>query len=294
MKPAHIFFAVALLAITSPAIAQDARQIMVKVDQVANHSFSSSARVIQFTTCRYNIASGKLSCREKPRVIKVESVQRSNDVKDLPDRNNKAFNVIIDPVSDKGTATLSFSYAEDEKDSDFWIYLPALAKVKRIVSVSDSSESGALFGSELSTEDADLRKIKDYTYRLLGEEKIRERAAWKVELMPTAYRRTRSYYSKIVVWVDKERSVVLKEDIYDRAGRHYKQRSALDVERIDGVWIVTKGSMNNLFSKRITIWDESGTKLNADIDDEFLTQRSLTDFAYRERMMTKYRGFIKK
>lgn len=294
MKRARILFAAALLAIASPAIAQDARQIMVKVDQVANHSFSSSVRVLQFTTCRYKIAGEKLSCREKPRVIKVENVQRSNDVKGLPDRNNKAFNVIIEPVSDRGTATLSFSYAQDEKDSDFWIYLPALAKVKRIVSVSDSSESGALFGSELSTEDADLRKIKDYTYRLTGQETVRGRQAWVVELTPTAYRRTRSYYSKIVVWVDKERSVALKEDLYDRAGRHYKQRFALNVQRIDGVWIVTKGSMNNLFSKRITMWDESGTKLNVDIDDEFLTQRSLTDFAYRERMMVKYRGFIKK
>lgn len=294
MKHARILFAAALLAIASPAIAQDARQIMVKADQVANHSFSSSVRVMQFTTCRYKIAAGKLSCREKPRVIKVESVHRGYDVKGLPDRNNKAFDVIIEPVNEKGTATLSFSYAEDEKDSDFWIYLPALAKVKRIVSVSDSAESGALFGSELSTEDADVRKIKDYTYRLIGQETVRGRQAWVVELTPTAYRRTRSFYSKIVVWVDKERSVLLKEDLYDRAGRHYKQRSALNVERIDGVWIVTKGSMNNLFSKRITMWDESGTKLNVDIDDEFLTQRSLTDFAYRERMMVKYRGFIKK
>lgn len=294
MKHTKIFFAAALLAIASSAIAQDARQIMVKVDQVANHSYSSSVRVMQFTTCRYNIAGGKLSCREKPRVIKVESFHQGYDVSGLPDRNNKAFDVIIEPVNEKGTSTLSYSYAEDEKDSDFWIYLPALAKVKRIVSVSDSSESGALFGSELSTEDADVRRIKDYTYRLVGEEKVRDRAAWKIELTPTAYRRTRSYYSKIVVWVDKERSIIIKEDLYDRAGRHYKQRSTLNVERIDGVWIVTKGSMNNLFSKRITMWDERGTKLNVDIDDEFLTQRTLTDFAYRERMMTKFRRVIKK
>ena len=294
MKHARVLFVAVLLAIASPAIAQDARQIVFKADQAANHSFTSSVRVMQFTTCRYSITDGKLSCREKPRVIKVESVHRGYDVKGLPDRSNKAFHVIIEPVSEKGTSTLSYSYAEDEKDSDFWIYLPALAKVKRIVSVSDNNESGALFGSELSTEDADVRRIKDYTYRLLGEETVRGRQAWMIELTPTAYRRTRSYYSKVVVWVDKERSILLKEDLYDRAGRHYKQRSALNVERIDGTWIVTKGSMNNLFSKRITMWEERGTKLNVDIDDEFLTQRSLTDFAYRERMMAKYRGFIRK
>jgi hypothetical protein len=188
---------------------------------------------------------------------------------------------------------LSLGYADDRKDTDFWLYLPALAKVKRVVSVSDSNESGAVFGSEVSTEDADIKKIKDYAYQLKGEEVYRGRPAWIVEMTPTAYRRTRSYYSKIMAWVDKERSVVLKEDLYDRAGRHYKQGSALNVQQIDGVWLVTKESMNNLFNKRITVWEELRTSLNTEVDDEFLTQRSLTDFAYRERLMNTYRGQIK-
>lgn len=294
MKTIRVWFAAALMAIAAPAIAQDARQIMIKVDEAANHSFETSVRVITFSTCRYRINDNRLSCREKPRVIKVESVHRGYDVEGLRDRNNKSFDVIIEPVSDKGTAMLTHGYAQEEKDSDFWIYLPALAKVKRVVSVSDNNESGALFGSEISTEDADIKRIKDYTYKLLGEDTVRGRPAWIVEMTPTAYRRTRSYYSKMVVWVDKERSVLLKEDMYDRAGRHYKQRNALNVSRIDGVWIVTKGSMNNLSSKRITVWEELQTRLNVDVDDEFLSQRSLTDFAYRERMMAKYRSFIKK
>lgn len=294
MKSVFFTLAIALLALVSaPVAAQNAREIMIKVDDMANHSYSSSVRLMQFSTCRYRISEDKLSCKEKPRVLKVESVHRGYDVEGLRDRNNKSLDVIIDPVNDKGTAMLTMGYADDKKDSDFWIYLPALAKVKRVVSVSDSSESGAVFGSEVSTEDADVKKIKDYTYRLLGQEVLRGRPVWNVEMTPTDYRRTRSFYSKIVVWVDKERSVVLKEDLYDRSGRHYKQRNALTVEKIDGVWLVTKGSMNNLFSKRITVWDELRTRLNVSIEDGFLSQRSLTDFAYRERLMKEYRGLIK-
>jgi Outer membrane lipoprotein-sorting protein len=294
MNKVRLFLATALLALAStPTVAQDAREIMIKVDNMANHSHSSAVRLMQFSTCRYRIAEGKLTCREKARVLKVESVHKGYTAEGFRDRNNKAFDVIIDPVNDKGTAMLSMGYADDKKDSDFWIYLPALAKVKRIVSVSDSNESGAVFGSEISTEDADVKKIKDYSYRLMGQEVLRGRPAWIVEMTPTEYRRTRSFYSKIVVWVDKERSVVLKEDLYDRSGRHYKQRTALNVKQIGGVWLATKGSMNNLFSKRITLWDELRTQLDIGIDDEFLSQRSLTDFAYRERLMAKYRGFIK-
>lgn len=275
------------------ATAQDAREIMIKVDDMANHSHTSGVRLIKFSTCRYRAGDGKLACREKPRVLTVESVSRNYVVEGERDRNSKAFDVIIDPVSDKGTAMLSWGYADDRKDSDFWVYLPALAKVKRIVSVSDSSESGAVFGSELSTEDADVKKVKDYTYKIKGEEVYRGRPAWIVEMTPTAYRRTRSYYSKIVAWVDKERSVVVKEDLYDRSGRHYKQRTALNVQKVDGVWMVVKGSMNNLFSKRITVWEELKTRLNVPVDNEFLTQRALTDFAYRERMMSTYRSQFK-
>lgn len=279
--------------ITSATAATDTREIMIKVDDMANHSYLSSIRLMKFSTCRYSVGADKLECRERPRILTFESVHRSYLAEGLRDRDNKSFDLIIDPISDKGTAMLSLGYADDERDTDFWLYLPALAKVKRVVSVSDNNESGAVFGSEVSTEDADIKKIKDYTYELKGEEVYRGRPAWIVEMTPTAYRRTRSYYGKIIAWVDKERSVVLKEDLYDRAGRHYKQRSALDVQQIDGVWLVTKASMNNLSNKRITVWEELRTTLNVEVDDEFLTQRSLTDFAYRERLLNTYRGHIK-
>ena len=67
----------------------------------------------------------------------------------------------------------------------------------------------------------------------------------------------------------------------------------MNVQQIDGVWMVTRESVNNLFNKRVTVWEELRTSLNTEVDDEFLTQRSLTDFAYRERLMNTYRGHIK-
>lgn len=295
MKTLYRCIAAVLASTASVAFAsQDAREIMIKVDDIANHSHSSSIRRLQFSTCRYRANNGRLACTEKPRVLMFESAHKSYSVKGARDKDNKSFDVIIDPVSDKGTAMLSWGYADDEKDSDFWIYLPALAKVKRVVSVSDGNESGAVFGSEVSTEDADIKKIKDYTYKLLGEDVYGDRPAWVVEMTPTEYRRKRSFYGKIVAWVDRERYVVLKEDLYDRSGRHYKQRSALGIQQIDGVWLVTKASMNNLLSKRITLWEEQKIGLNVEVEDEFLTQRPLTDFAYRERAMEKYRNFINK
>ncbi len=284
----RISLAALFLAASTAALAQDAGEIMIKVDDATNHSFYSSVRQIKYSTCRYKIGGGKLSCAEKPRVVVIESFSKTRRPPGMRELEFKALDVIIQPISDKNTAMLSWGYAEDEKASDFWVYLPVLSKVKRIVSVADSGESGAVFGSELSAEDADVRKVSDYTYKMLGEDTYRGRKVWKIELTPTASRRKRSFYGRIVAYVDKERFIVMKEDLYDRSGRHYKQYTVQDVKQFGKVWLVTDAAMNNLTKRRITTWEHPGVVINVDIDEEFLSQRSLTDFAYRERHMQLY------
>jgi Outer membrane lipoprotein-sorting protein len=293
MKTAYRTCLAALfLAAPTASFAQDANEIMIKVDDATNHSYSSSVRQIKYSTCRYTVGGGKLSCVEKPRIVAIESFSKTRSPQGRRDLEFKALDVIIQPISDKNTAMLSWGYAEDDKASDFWVYLPVLSKVKRIVSVADSGESGAVFGSELSAEDADVRKVGDYTNKMLGEDTYRGRPVWKIELTPTANHRKRSFYGRIVSYVDKERFIVLKEDLYDRTGRHYKQYTALDVKQFGKVWLVTNAAMNNLTKRRITTWDHPGVVLNVDIDEEFLGQRSLTDFAYRERHMQIYRKYL--
>ena len=287
-----VLFAALFLAAPTAALAQDAREIMIKVDDATNHSYSSSARRVKFSTCRYNVAGGKLSCAEKPRVVIFESFGKSRRPAGRRDNDSKSLDVIIQPVSDKNTAMLSWGYAEDDKATDFWIYLPVLSKVKRIVSVADGGESGAVFGSEVTAEDAEVKKVRDYTYKLLGEDTYRGRPVWKIESIPTANRSKRSFYGRIVSFIDKERFIVMKQDLYDRSGRHHKQFTVLNVTRIGKAWLATNAAMNNLTKRRITTWEQSDIVLNVDIDEEFLSQRSLTDFAYRERQMQLYRKYL--
>jgi hypothetical protein len=287
-----IFLASLFLVAPTASFAQNAVEIMNKVDDATNHSYSSSVREIKYKTCRYNINGGKLSCAEKPRVVMIESYSRTRTPPGTRDLEFKALDVIIQPISDKNTAMLSWGYAGEDRPSDFWVYLPVLSKVKRIVSVADSGESGAVFGSEVSAEDSDVRKVGDYTYKMLGDDTYRGRSVWKIEMTPTASRRKRSFYGRIVAYVDKERFIVLKEDLYDRTGRHYKQYTVLDVKQFGKVWLVTDAAMNNLAKRRITTWEHPRVVLNVDIEEEFLSQRSLTDFAYRERNMQIYRKFL--
>ncbi|MDQ3289433.1 MAG: outer membrane lipoprotein-sorting protein [Pseudomonadota bacterium] len=293
MKTAYrIFLAALFLAAPTASLAQDAREIMIKVDDAANHSYRSSVRQMKFTTCRYRLSGGKLSCTEKPRIVKFELFSRHVPVAQGA-VDHKSLDVIVEPISDKGTAMLSWIYADVDKPFDIWVYLPVLSKVKRIVAVSDGNEAGAMFGTEVSTEDSsDDRKIADYTYKLLGQATYRGRPVWKIEMTPTDRRRKNSYYSRIVTYVDKERFIVLKDELYDPTGRFYKEWSIIETKRFDGVWLPVKGAMNNLLKRRITVMETSAVALNVDIDAEFLTQRALTDFAYRERQMQIYRKHL--
>lgn len=280
------------------SIAQNAEDIMVKVDSVENFSYNSSIRIFQFTSCRYEISQGRLQCKSKPRLVRVENIHEDYIV--APKKKDaRSLHMITSPISDRGTIMLVWENA-DKYDNDCWMYLPVLGKVKRVVTAIDGddpgsvNESGSVFGTQFSFEDVSPRKIKDYTYKFIGEDTYRGRPVWKIESTPTALRANKTFYSKVVSYVDKERFIRLKDELYNHQGNLYKQLMTYEVQKIDGVWIVTKSSMNNLVLHSITNYDLSLIAFNLEIDDELFTQRSFTDFSYRERKMSEYRKFLKK
>lgn len=278
-----------LLASSTSLSAQNTDQIMVKVDSAGN-TYNSSIRTFKLSTCRYALSSGRMRCTSNPRIVSVETVQKDYQVKENLE-DTKTFQVVISPASDKGSCMLVYDKALEE-DNDTWMYLPALGKVKRIASSSDGRETGSVFGSEFSIEDVSDRKLKDYTYTYIGEDTFNNRPVWIIESIPTEKRAKKTYYSKIVSWVDKERFIILKEDLYNRVGKHYKQFVARKFENIKGVWLVTKSSMNNLTTHKITNYDIESVRFDMEVEDEFFTQRTMTDFAYREKTMEGYRAML--
>ena len=77
-----------------------------------------------------------------------------------------------------------------------------------------------------------------------------------------------------------------------RNGKIYKQRIQSGLKKIDGVYVVTKVVMNNLGTSRISQMDKTAMRHNVQVDPEFLSQRALTDFAFRERNLEKFRADI--
>jgi hypothetical protein len=267
------------------AYAEDVEEIMDKFDKVARDSYSSAISQIKLSTCKYRIQNDAMKCIEKPREVIVETVQKDYGPRL---RDSRTLAGVIAPISDKGISTLTYDYEQYDREKDMWLYLPALGKVKRLISNSDGGEN--FFGSEFLTENMENRKLRDYSHKIIGETDYNNRPVWIVELLPTDEKLKKSPFSKIESFIDKERYLPVKENFYNHGGQLYLQQVWLVHEKVDGVWIGRKVSMNNFISQRVSHLATESVKFQIDVSDEFFTQRSLTDFAYRESRMGQLRA----
>lgn len=271
---------VLLYSMNSSAIT--ARDIIQKnIDRDDGRSQYSTSII---ATCRYSSNKGKIKCAEKPRIKVLEGAQKDYGTNG---KDSRSISIVLKPVAESGIGFLQFDYDLPGKDSDQWMYLSALGKVKRLVSGNDDEpKTGTLFGSEISYEDIEKSHIDDYQYKLVKEDKYNGRDCWVIESVPLPKRARKSNYSKSIRWIDKERSILLQAQIYDRAGRPIKHIVASQNVLIDGVWVSKQLNVNNLQSRRITTMKIDKIVINPAISDDLFRQRTLTDVSYRNKQLS--------
>lgn len=259
-----------------------ARELVQKMDDNQLQTTDASFNVMQLTTCKYGTKDGKLKCVEKPRIKVLESAQIN-----MGDNNKdtKSIAIIVEPASERGIGMLSYTYDASDKDNETWLYLSALGKVKRIASGSDDEETEptSMFGSEISTEDQETGKLDDYTYTILQRGTYKGRPVAVIESVPTPQRLQHTRYGKVRTWLDTERFVSLKIQMFDKRGNAIKQVSVAQVEKINGIWLARSMTFKNLVSQRLTNMKIKAITFGLNIDEGFLTQRALTDQAFRQR-----------
>ena len=91
-------------------------------------------------------------------------------------------------------------------------------------------------GSDLSYEDMmeDPFLSNIYNAKIVGEETISGREVWVLDLKA---KKQDASYDKAKLWVDKERYIPLKEDLYAKSGKLLKTIVINDVMEIDGRWV---------------------------------------------------------
>ena len=282
---------ICLVAFTSNALAQDLSgfDIMKLVDDAQRETNDSSFNRMQLSSCKFGVTEGRITCAERPRVKSLESVAK-NYGPELKD--TKSVTITLEPAAERGISMLSYAYDETGRDNETWLYLSTLGRVKRMASgdSDEETEPASLFGSEFTTEDTETGKLEEYTFNILEETTTAGREVWKIEMIPDEERAKKTRYSRQIHYIDKERYVGLRSEMYDQYDKEVKRLMASRVELVNGIWMARSLTMMNLVTNRLSNMAFVEIYTDLDIQDEFLTQRTLTDSAYRETELEKLRA----
>jgi outer membrane lipoprotein-sorting protein len=155
--------------------------------------------------------------RRDTRTIEAKSWQRGTA---------DAFTEYLAPAREQGTKMLKLG-------GDLWTYAPS---TDRIIMISGSMLRQSVMGSDLSYEDMmeDPRLERSYAATVSGTDTVDARSCWVVDL--TANRQGLAYETR-KLWVDRERFIPLREDLYAKSGRLLKRVRLGDVTRIQGRWV---------------------------------------------------------
>ena len=127
------------------------------------------------------------------------------------------------------------------RESDQFVYYPSRRRVARV-----SLRNEAVHGTDFSLEDVIPRELEDASYERRDDAEFRGLAVFVVELVPHA--KAGSAYSKVWVYVDRDRFVPLRTRYWDAAGVETKQLEAdpATLRRFEDVWVPMQTTMRNL------------------------------------------------
>ncbi|HEY5469495.1 MAG TPA: outer membrane lipoprotein-sorting protein [Bacteroidales bacterium] len=185
----------------------DAKVILDKVDK----NMSSKNRVF-----------------ESEMIIHGRRSSRTITSKSYSAGTKQSFTEYLSPAREQGTKMLKL-------ENQLWIYSP---DTDRIIQISGHMLRQSVMGSDLSYEDMmDDRKLTDiYSAKVIGNEILDGRNTYILEL--TAKVDDAAYQSQ-KIWVDVERFVPLKQEMFAKSGQLLKQTILSDVKQIQGRWFPT-------------------------------------------------------
>ncbi len=158
-------------------------------------------------------------------VIHGRRESRTIEAKSWVQGVDKSFTEYLAPAREKGTKMLKLGKM-------LWLYSPA---TDRIIQISGHMLRQSVMGSDLSYEDMmeDPKLTHNYEAKVIGSEKMDERDCWIVDL--TAKVTDIAYHSR-KLWVDKDRYIPLKQELYAKGGKLLKKMELKDVTNIQGRW----------------------------------------------------------
>ncbi len=234
-----------LILFASTVFSQDATEIVKKADELMRAKSS-------YSEITMNIVKPDWSREMSMKVWALE-----------PDY---AIIYIMEPARDKGTVTL-------KRKNEVWNWLPSAQK---IIKIPPSMMLQSWMGSDFTNDDLvrESSVIKDYTHKLIGEEKIDGLDCYKVQLIPKP--EAGVVWGKIITWIAKDSYLEPKVEYYDEDGFLVKKFIGSNLQKMDGRNIFTHWEMipeDKPGNK--TIMDYKEIRFNIKVDESFFSEQNM-------------------
>jgi outer membrane lipoprotein-sorting protein len=163
---------------------------------------------------------------------------RTITAKGYAEGDKKSFSEYLSPEREKGTKMLKL-------DDRLWIYSPS---TDRTIQLSGHMLRQSVMGSDLSYEDMmeDRKMTEMYNAKIIGEETIDGRKTWILEMIAKVDDAT---YEKRKTWVDQERYIPLKEELFAKSGQLLKKIEMSEVKQYGSRWYPTRMNYKDMLKE---------------------------------------------
>ena len=182
-------------------------------------------------------------------------------------------------LTDKKNSLVEFTNSQDrgtkflKREDDLWMFFP---DAEEIIKISGHMLNQGMMGSDFSYQDVmESDKLTDlYDFEIIKEEEFDGRPCYVLEGIAREGVKV-SYYRR-VSWIDRERFIGLKEELYTQSGRLLKETKANIIEEIEGRWIPTNSVMENKLRKdTYTEFTITQIKFNLEIPEDTFSLQNL-------------------
>lgn len=219
-------------------------EILEKVD----HNMFSETKII--------VSRMVIHGRRETRTVESKSWQRGT---------SESFTEFLAPAREKGTKMLKL-------EGMLWDYSPS---TDRTIMISGHLLRQSVMGSDLSYEDMmeDPHLPNLYSATEVSQDTLSGRNCWILDLKA---KKEDIAYDRRQIWVDKERYVILKENLYAKSGKLLKTVDVREVMRVQNRWLAKSVLYKDVLKEgEGTEFHVDSVTLDADVADYLFSKAAL-------------------
>lgn len=173
---------------------------------------------------------------------------------------------ITEPAKEEGQVFLKVG-------KEMWNYVPTIS---RMIKIPPSMMMQSWMGSDFTNDDLVKQSsiVVDYDHHLLGEETIRGKECYKLELIP--HEDAAVVWGKIISWITKDGFDLWKSEYYDEEGELQNTENAYDIKDMGDRKIPTRMEIIPADKEgQKTVLNITSSTFNEPIDDSFFSKQNM-------------------